>query len=245
MRYKEIITIVIIISFLILLYQYFKKSNITFIEKFDAISILQSDDDGYMSRLNKINLKARYVKTLEEYKDNLAKSVHTITMREQYIINKAIWSIKCISFESPWLLNDEFHNMPWNIIVVKGKLCDNGYPHTRFNNIIIPLSLITSLHLSETLFHEQLHVYQKTYPQKIENYVNKHYVPIIVDQTMIRANPDTNTTVYKDHNNNIYCCKFNNNFPTSLSDVTYYPNNESRYEHPYEKVVYDLVEKYF
>jgi hypothetical protein len=54
-----------------------------------------------------------------------------------------------------------------------------------------------------------------------------------------RANPDMDDKLYMDKDNNIYYSQYNKN-PKSIMDVRYFPINESSYEHPFEKMAYEI-----
>ena len=56
---------------------------------------------------------------------------------------------------------------------------------------------------------------------------------------MSRANPDLDNWIYKDANNNIYKSYYND-MPSSIEDIKYYPVNNQRFEHPYEKMAIEI-----
>ena len=56
-----------------------------------------------------------------------------------------------------------------------------------------------------------------------------------------RANPDIDKYLYK-KDMDIYYSRYNDN-PNSITDVTYYPINDSTLEHPYEMMAYNLSNK--
>jgi hypothetical protein len=211
-----------------------------------AIEILQSNGDNFFSKLNKINLKARNVQSIDDYKNNISKAIYEPLLIDKLRILYCIYKINKLRIEADWVNNDKFHNLPWSIIMVKNKLYENNYPHTRYNNIILNEdSCINIDSLLNTLLHERLHVYQKTEIKDIDKYITKHYTIIKVDKSLYRVNPDINDYTYMDKNNNIYSCKYKSQNPTSLNDVIYTPINDAKYDHPYEKMVYDLVKKYY
>ena len=81
----------------------------------------------------------------------------------------------------------------------------------------------------KTLIHEQVHVYQKKYPNELNYYLKKNNFTKLKKRTKydnIRANPDLNNYIYKDSNNNTYKAVYNLN-PKSIEDITYYPYNDN------------------
>jgi len=127
-------------------------------------------------------------------------------------------------------------------------LYENSYAHTRLDTIIIPKNQIRlTEQFKNTLLHEKLHVYQKLYPNDFQIYLdNNNFIKLIQynDQNnkyKCRANPDTDDWIYiKD--DIIYKSEYKTNIK-SISDVIYTPINDSKYEHPREKAVYDLLDK--
>lgn len=216
----------------------------------DGYKVIASNDDKFYDKLNKINLTARNVKTIEDYKKKIKRTCIDVNANKRMVIHNAIKHIKTLDIDASWIDNKKFHDMPWNIIITKDYSYEGGLPHTRSNNthgqvIIIPYHLL--LHdkeLINTLFHEQLHVYQKTYTKQLDKYIYKHYDEVTnIDTSLMRANPDTDNKIYQTKAGKTYCCEYNNKNPKSLFDVTFKPINKSKFEHPYEKMVYDLVKQ--
>lgn len=236
-KYILVLLCFIVIIIYWFLHRYIVRNNL-------AIEILQSDQDKFFSRLTKYDLIARYTQSIEDYKYSITNAVISPSLLDKIKIIFCIYKIKRMKIESDWVDNDKFHKMPYSIIMVKDGIYENNYPHTRFRNIIINNTHGENIdQLLSILLHEQLHVYQKTYDIDTLNYVNQYYDKVSIDRTLLRSNPDITEQTYKDKNNLIYSCTYNSLLPKGLNDVTYTPINESRYDHPYEKIVYDLVDK--
>ena len=94
----------------------------------------------------------------------------------------------------------------------------------------------------KTLVHEQVHIYQKMYPNELNYYLKKKNFKRLKKKTKyenIRANPDLDNYIYKDANNEIYRASYNEN-PKSIEDITYYPFNQQFYEHPNERMAIEF-----
>lgn len=217
----------------------------------DAYKTISGNDDRFLDKLNKINLQARNTTSITSYKSKMKSSlINKCSLYHRRIINKIIEKIKKINVVSSWTNNEKFQDISWNIIITKNQLYEYGLPHTRYNkkfgySIIIPLTAIKdNFKFQQTLLHEQLHIYQKLYIDDTNNYINKYYMVVEdFDTSLLRANPDTDFSTYKNNKNEILCSCYTNNKPKKIIDVKYEPINKSKYEHPYEFMVYNLVNK--
>lgn len=234
----------------------YTENNIKILNKTELTKIIINDNDNYYNTFNKIDLQVRKVSSIKEYKQKIYDSPVTISNTEKDIIINTINKIdtlfkkyKIIGFDG-----EKATSIKWNIGIIDGTNYENGYPHTRSNIIIIPKQIIFNNDLLKTLIHEKVHIYQKTFPPDIEQYLsNNKFKKVIIPSNnilranKIRANPDINNNVYIDSNNNILSCKYNQN-AKSIMDVTYYPINKTEYEHPYEFMAYsiekDIMKRY-
>lgn len=238
-----ILIFIFIVTFTITFYLLCR--NHTTITNNKAHEILSSNKDGFFDRLNDINLYARNVTTIDEYKKIIKDSIIEPNLFERMCLSRIIYDINQLSFENTWVNTTDFYNIPWKFIIVKDNVYEHGLPHTRFDYIILPQKMLCKK-IHETLLHEKLHVYQKKFPMKTEKYVLKYYRPIEANMDMARANPDTNNKIYKHiKNNTIHSCNFINSNPENILETVVSPHNHPKYEHPYEKMVYDLVNKYY
>jgi hypothetical protein len=106
--------------------------------------------------------------------------------------------------------------------------------------IIIPSKIIKNYswdELIKTMIHEKVHVYQKTFPEKIDNYLkqNQYSKHSHIDaNTLHRANPDTDLTIYKHSpSNKIYEMTYQSSKPRSISDTVHFSYGD---EHPFEEM---------
>jgi hypothetical protein len=243
-------TVIFIILIVILLYlnniifnEFFQNNNnINILTKEDLIKILLINKDGYYQNFNKYDLQVRNVTSISEYKEVIINSPITINFNSNNKIIKTINKIdnffknyKTIGFDG-----NKASKIKWNIGIIDGNFYEGGFPHTRSNVIIIPNNIIFKDDLQKILIHEKIHIYQKEYSKDVEIFLNhyefkKYNKHIKFDN--IRANPDIDNNIYIDKNNNFLLSLYNKN-PKNIMDVTYYPNNNPIYEHPFEYMAY-------
>ena len=246
-----IIIFLLIITILIIVYVIFKKklymeTMANYITADKLSKYLINDDDDYYKNFSDLDLKVRKVNNVNEYYNNIKKSCIDIDELSMNILNNCIKKANnklrgysCIGFDG-----NKCSGIEWNIGLVKDKLYEEGYPHTRNNIIIIPSYLLNSKNqLINTLIHEKIHVYQKTYPEDIEKYLEangftKYKLRNTFDNT--RSNPDMDQWIYKNKNGEIMSTEYNDN-PTSLMDVKTIPINNTQFEHPFEFMAYDIT----
>lgn len=241
--------IFLLILFLIILFykkkDYFKNTDIIFIDKDELYSFLIQDNDNYYKTFNDNDFIVRNISNINEYHDMINRSVVNCSDDIKDKINNCIENIKKkfndINYD--YFDGQKFNKIIWKIGFVKGKLYEGGLPHTRNDNIILPIDYLQSLDNTELirlLIHEKIHIYQKSYPDDIAKYLKKNN--FTVSDTIIynrRANPDMDNKIYKDKDNKLYYSQYNRN-PKNIMDVTYYPINNSLYEHPFEKMAYNI-----
>lgn len=204
----------------------------------------------YNDSLNDLNKKAR--KNIF-FNDN---QIQTLTVKQYIILCYDILITNFLIYSCKRL-----YRLPWNIIFVDNQL-ENGYPHTHYDTIFMPINRYFSLSKHERiklLIHEKFHVYQRYYPiefnkmlfnefdLKVETLLKEHK-----DFENIRMNPDLNNLIYSDQGE-YYLQNFREN-AYSLADSTKKVYNETtkntKYkqlypnEHPYETFAYyisDLI----
>ena len=209
---------------------------------------LIKDDDNYYKNFSDLDLKVRKVNSLEDYYNNIRKSCIDIDESNMkilnYCINKAnnkLRDYSCVGFDG-----NKCADLEWIIGLVKDKKYEEGYPHTRHNVIIIPTYLLNSTsQLINTLIHEKIHVYQKTYPEDIEKYLEangfkKYKLRSDYNNMNIRSNPDMDQWIYKNNKDEIMLTEYMDN-PNSIMDVKTIPINNTKFEHPFEFMAYNIT----
>jgi hypothetical protein len=211
---------------------------------------LINDNDDYYKNFSDLDLKVRNINNLEDYYNNIRKSCIDIDESNINILNNCIYKANnklrgysCIGFDG-----NKCADIEWNIGLIKDKLYEEGYPHTRHNVIIIPSYLLNNKsNLINTLIHEKIHVYQKTYPEDIEKYLEangftKYKLRNDFNNSGVntRANPDMDKWIYKNKNGEIMSTEYNDN-PKSIMDVKTIPIDNTKFEHPFEFMAYDIT----
>lgn len=219
-------------------------NNIKILNKNELQNILFNDPDNYYNKFTKLDLSVRNVNSVSEYKNKIMSSPVDIDFNLKSIINDTCSLIDTIfkKYNTNFFDGNKASEISWTIGIIDDLKYEAGLPHTRNNIIIIPKHIITTPKLFTTLIHEKIHVYQKLYLKDIDNFLNKYKFKKInyINRKYIRANPDINDETYVDENNKVFICQYNPN-PKNISDVTVYPINEDKYEHPYEYMAYMLT----
>ncbi len=251
----NILIIFIIILFLIILlistYDYnfdnFDVStNIYFMNKKVLEEYLIKDVDNYYKHFSDKDLITRNINNIDDYHNNIKKVCIDINNYNKKILNKCIntannklTKYKCTGFDGI-----KCANIIWKIGLVKDTQYEEGYPHTRHDVIIIPIDLLNNKYqLVNTLIHEKIHVYQKTYPDDIEEYLKENgftKYKLRSEFNNTRSNPDMDQWIYKNKNDKIMMAEYLEN-PKSIMDVKIMPINTSKYEHPFEFMAYNIT----
>ena len=253
-----ILILLIILLLIIILNKYlssiekFNNNEIIFYKKNNLYNILKKDGDKYFDSFFEIDMKVRNIKNIDEYylilKDSICDPDNLIINKiKDYIIEiKSIINRKKILNKKIYNINlEKFNNIQWRIGFVCNNNYENGLPHTRGNIIILnknKFMMNSDKKNMKTLVHEQVHIYQKMYPNELNYYLKKNNFKRLKKKTKydnIRANPDLDNYIYKDANNEIYRASYNEN-PKSIEDITYYPFNQQFYEHPNERMAIEF-----
>jgi hypothetical protein len=250
-KYYILLCIILLLIIFILNYfyknknyiEFFDEKNIYFLSANETYNVLIKNSDKYYDSFFENDYKARNILNINEYLEKIKKSVNEFDDKQRKKIIKSInlSKEKINKINEIWIDINKFNEIPWIIGCIKGKLYENGLPHTRDNVIIISSENVdkyTIEKLMKTLVHEKIHIYQKMYPKDCEIFLNKlsfKKYKLREKSDNIRANPDLDKWIYKDINGKIYQAKYNDN-PKSIEDITYLPFNNQSFEHPYEKM---------
>lgn len=232
-------------------------NNIIFLTKEELFNFLKLDIDNYYKSFTKKDLFVRNISNVNEYIDKIYNSVSEFNHSEKNILEKCINKISNnldkINFD--YFDGEKANNIVWKIGCIDGNEYENGLPHTRNDVIILNknnLKKDSANDIISTLIHEKIHVYQKMYPDDINNYLEKNNFQKINERIeinnnsnnseYIRANPDLDKWVYKD-DNKIYKAIYEPNAKT-VSDVQYSSNDGQKSEHPFEKMAIEIEDYY-
>jgi hypothetical protein len=208
------------------------------------------DPDHYYKSFSKKDLSMRKISSTEDYHFIIEKSCRDFNVYEKNKIINCVSKVESIlkSINDPWFDGIKSCKTQWKFGCVSGKLYEGGLPHTRYDLIILPEYVVTNYNdteLSKLILHEKIHVYQKMYPKDIHKYTQYHHFYKKIRRNEVhdaRANPDLDEWIYNDSNNHSYMALYKAD-STHITDVTFYPNNSHFYEHPYEKMAYDMEKR--
>jgi len=228
------------------------------VEMRELICVRGSIDDYYDS-FSPLDLRARGVSSLSEYLKRIESSCflkkHDSDNAESIIrqcIKQVDWEtvIDGGSENKSWINMDRLRALPWKIgLTSEGseKTYEYGLPHTRGDVIIIPVSHCGKGgedELLDTLMHEQLHVYQKMYPEDFQKYLDFHgFVRHSLRKNIqnVAANPDADEWVYS-KDGEIFVGQYSGGdrapFGANYKSVTFKPINHPRFDCPQEYAVY-------
>jgi len=230
--------IILIVFLLIILYtNNYEKfiNNIIFLKKEETQKFIELDQDNYIKNLSIYDLRARNVKSTEEY---LSIAINSCLDFNENQKNKLTNCVK----EAIKFFNNNYN---WTFALTNNNY-EEGFPHTRSNIIFLsPIVLnYSNNELIKTLIHESIHIYQRYNKTEIDNYLNKNGYIISRKKdknSLIRANPDLDEFIYKDKNGNELIAYYNNEYPKGITDIKL---NSLLEEHPFEKMAYEIAENY-
>jgi hypothetical protein len=194
----------------------------------------------FFHKLSQYDIKARNMKTIEEYKSYYLNNIREFTDKEK---TKLLLLSK--EADKRTKTYPKLHFIPWSFVKT-GHGIENDYPHTMNNHIMLPFDFLYNHRtetLIETLIHEKIHIFQKLYTLEtnilIIQFWNYSIYSLNHSVELKRANPDINDILYK--RNHTECIQeYKSNEPTSLRDSSRDVN--CKYEHPYEKMAYIIAE---
>jgi len=188
--------------------------EIHFLSREQTAIFLSSDEDGFIQRLTRYDLKARRCLSHDEYRKVSVLSADEFTLDEKN-------NLKYFCREAnKWFVG--MPNVPW--VFAKAQY-EEGLPHTRGNIIFLD-----GLQDTETLVHERVHVYQKMMPSLCQE-ACRGYVQVAGQDELYRSNPDTDNRMWR--HGRLMCGKFyNSKNPKSIQDCS------QRARHPLEAQAY-------
>ena len=244
-----IVFIILLLLFLLFLLNFYILYfyPITFYTKNKTYNALKNNRKFY-NNFKKIDFDVRNVKNINEYIDNIRYDVCYFSLYEKIRLANCcrIANNKIYKKKNDWFNGEKAYSIEWKFGCVD-KYYERGFPHTVDGKIIILSKLLldkyTDKELIRTLIHEKIHLYQNKYKNDVKIYLDNNKIvkyKIRDDSDNIRVNPDTDNLIYKNEDDNFYyVAKFNNN-PSNFNDV-FYHNNDSKYEHPYEQMAYEIA----
>jgi len=232
---SSIILFLFLFKFFYLDYNENFNSSILFLSKDETKNFILKDEDNYIKNLSVYDLKARKVKTNDEYLFKASNSSLEFSKEQKEKI------IKCYNEANRFFKN--------NINCVFALVSDNyeeGFPHTRANIIFLsPLILnYIDTELTKTIIHENIHIYQRYNKSEIEKYLKDNNFKISRLRRsvgLIRANPDLDEFIYMNKEGKEMMATYKNENPSGIGDIA--PISLLN-EHPFEYMAYTVAEKY-
>jgi len=235
---------------LILFLQQKPDDSIYFLDEEQLFDLLKNDNDNYYKTFNKNDYKTRNINNINEYINLIKESTTDFTDLEKDKLIRCAKKVN-IYFDNikyEWFNGKKANAILWKFGCIKGKLYENGLPHTRIDTIILSKEHLEldDNKLIKLLIHEKIHVYQKMYPNDVQLYIKlNEFIPIKKKEMNdnIRANPDLDNWIYKDTESNIYKAEYKKD-PKTIRDVIYNPSDSQLYEHPYETMAITIENLY-
>jgi hypothetical protein len=221
-----------------------------FLDPEQMTHVLATAGQPYFFRyMTPVDLKARGARSKSSYYDTYISSLKSFDFDQKTKI------IKLAQTADEMILRfgcKRLQTIPWKFARVEG--IERDFPHTFADVIMISATLLqsdSSQKFIKTLIHEKIHVYQRMYPletnvllQKVWMYkmfgLRNHF-------NLARNNPDLNGIVYGIKGAVLQM--YRSSSPSSISDsdikmVLMNSNkivgSSERYEHPYERMAYQL-----
>ena len=261
-------------------------TRIYFMTYKETANFFAKDNDNYVRNLSELDLHARGVNTHVEYMNQIEDTAISFTDDEKELLER------CAKDADNYLRNERFKEVDYGKHLNGNDIADikwifantyanyfndvikeneQGLPHTRENIILLSKNVLKNdaLHLTNTLLHEKIHIYQRYNPEIFDTIIKemglkelerKHFK----QAKYIRSNPDTNNKIYyrkkdvsildilsgvsgdsgdTEYNlDDVMVCLYRNDKPNSINDVI---QKNYTAEHPYEKIAYEIAENFY
>jgi hypothetical protein len=183
-----------LLMLIIIIYIYFHKKPRSWLEPSKTNTNNTIDNSNFFSRMSNIDLKARGASSIDEYKETYKKAISSFSEKEAGALDVLVKqaSIMLARYE-------KISRIPWKIIKSSG--IEERMPHTIGDIIVLPAKFLEESHDKqvETLIHEKIHVYQRTYPIETSKLLLalgfKHWKQGR-SVALLRNNPDNDSSVY-------------------------------------------------
>ena len=200
--------------------------KIIFLKSSDVTKLLMEDSDGYVSSLSPMDLNKRGVQSVEEYKNIISESTLDFNVDEKKILTKCIIESQTYieKINNKFINTSNLSSLDWKLALTGGDVYELGLAHTRNDVIFLTPTIIKSKRLVNTLIHEKIHVYQKQHKESFQKALLDNGYKIVDERRRrkdLRSNPDLDEYIYS----------FNNRV---------YDDGTGMYEHPNEKIAYQL-----
>ena len=233
------IFIFLCVVFVIYVILFFNRVSTYFLSRGKVHECIETNHEFYV-RFSDADLSARRVKTIEEYLEKIKPGMSCFSLFEKlkilYCIYRADERIRQIHFD--WYDGEKASRIPWKIGCVQGKMYEDGLPHTIRDTIILSRELVneyTTDQLTNTLIHENVHLYQKRFPEDTRKYLAQHNFSVYKKrepEDLVRSNPDIDDYIYQDKTT-IYKAEYKTPNPSFIEDTK---KQDEHTEHPFEQM---------
>lgn len=210
-----------------------------FFDPLQMTQVLATAGQPYFFRfMTPVDLKARGAETKTSYYETYLASLKSFDFYQKAQIIKLTKAADALIIRYGC---KRLHAIPWKFARVEG--IERDFPHTFADVIMMSATLLRSTNnFITTLIHEKIHIYQRMYPlqtnvlvQKVWGYkmfgLRNHF-------SLARNNPDINGIVYGIKGPVLQV--YNSSTPSSISDSEIVGSSREEYEHPFEKMAYQL-----
>jgi hypothetical protein len=176
--------------------------RISFLSRQETAFFLMRDPDGYVRGMSSSDLCARggHARGHAEYIRQISNAADDFTILEKQRLSEAVRFVDGFyePQESYGIDSRKFRSLPWIFAKTRGKTYDNGFPHTRQKIVFLTDASLGRADLEDLLFHERMHIYQRTYPGDIQRALGRMGIVRKCPSTAAnyRRNPDEDGYVY-------------------------------------------------
>jgi len=237
---RLLIPILIVIIFIYIIFNEINESftnysNVIFNSKEEIQLFIINDRDDYIKNMSIYDLRARKVKSHEEYINIIITNVLDFNNEQKQKL------IRCSKKASNYFNNGK----EWKFALISS-VYEEGFPHTREDIIFLSPAVLNydDNNLTKTLIHESIHIYQRYNKKEMEEYMIKNGFEKIRRREkggLIRANPDLDEFIYKNKNGIEMIAIYNSEYPNGIGDIKISNNME----HPFEYMAYEMAEDYY
>lgn len=237
---RLLIPILIIIIFIYIIFyeineSFTNYSNVIFKSKEEIQLFIINDRDDYIKNMSIYDLRARKIKSHEEYINIIITNILDFTNEQKEKLKK------CAKKASNYFNNGK----EWNFALISS-VYEEGFPHTREDIIFLSPAILNydDNNLTKTLIHESIHIYQRYNKKDMDEYMIKNGFEKIRRREkggLIRSNPDLDEFIYKNKNGIEMMATYNSEYPNGIGDIKISNNME----HPFEYMAYEIAEDYY
>lgn len=134
---------------------------IYFVPQEELIAIVAQS--SYFQNMTHMDLKVRKVESMQTYAENYVRSWESFDLQQKQDVTDMIQEI------SQHIQGYRISRIPWKLVKINSSF-ESGYPHTLADVIVLSDSFFTlpKDRQRSILLHEQVHVYQRKYPDFIK-----------------------------------------------------------------------------